>query len=151
MTTNERAAREFASILEPGEEVLYTGLCMTGYSTLNLLLLGVLGQFLIPFLARLFGRKGEPYRRWRLALTDRRIVLLPLGSFLPGRSKPGEERSYRYTDIARVEKGKYIMGATLRLWTPQGEGIQIQLPKARNNAKALEEALRQAAPQLASS
>lgn len=148
MAIDERSQQQLAPFLAAEEKLLYTGRCYTGFSLLFLLALMFALVGGLVYLA--LGRVGvvTPVRSWRLALTDRRLVLCP--EDLLGRlRKPGGEQSHQYSELSKAEMGKWlIMGYLLRLWPSQGEPIEIQLPRARHNLQALQETLRQVAPQL---
>ncbi|MFQ5879268.1 MAG: hypothetical protein ACE5IZ_03700 [Dehalococcoidia bacterium] len=137
MAADEREKQVLSQLLESGEEVLATGLAETGpvgflWEVLMSLTLGLLRLALV--------------RNWRLAITDRRIVLFRRVLSQP--SAPWEERPFRYDQLARAEVRGGGLYRVVRLWTAEGERIQLRLPYLRNDVKALEQALRQAAPEL---
>lgn len=137
MAVDEREMRVLSQLLESGEKVLATGLAETGpvgfhWDLLMSLTLGLLRLALV--------------RNWRLAITDRRILLFRRAASAP--SAPWEEQSFRYDRLARAEVRGGGLYRLLRLGTAEGKRIQIRLPYLRSDVKALEAALRQAAPQL---
>lgn len=137
MAIDEREQRVLAQLLEREEKVLATGLAETGpvglhWDILMSLTLGLLKLALV--------------RNWRLAITDRRLLLFRRLASDP--QSPWEGRSYRYDELARAEIGGGGLYRVLRLWRPTGERIYIRLPYPRNNLKVLAEAIQQAAPQL---
>lgn len=137
MAIDERERRVLRQLLERDEKVLATGLAEMGpvgfhWDLLMSLTLGIARIALV--------------RNWRLAITDRRILLFRRAALDP--QSPWEERSFRYAELARAELGGGGLYRVLRLWTPKGELTKIRIPYPRNSPKALAEALRQAAPQL---
>lgn len=151
MAVNERTTRELAPFLDLEEKLLYAGPCYTGYSLLFMLAVAFALVGGLVYLALARAGIVRPVLSWRLALTDRRLLLCPV-NWIGRLKKPGGEKSYRYSELPRAEMGSWlVMGYTWRLWTSGGERIEVQLPRRRHNRQALEEALRQAAPHLVGS
>ena len=133
MATDETKTEELSQFLETGEQVLYTGRAHTG-SIIRASL-----WMLAPLLGWWLNKK-EPLQTWRLAITDRRVMLSE------GRSK---ERSFRFDQLAGLELVRASgINRTLLVRTPEGEETKVGLPSARNDYTKLEEALAQAAPRL---
>ena len=81
--------------------------------------------------------KKEPLQAWRLVITGQRIILFD----------GAKERSFRFEQLSGLDlSGR--MNRTLLARTADGDETKIGLPTARNSYPELEQALRQAAPQL---
>ena len=130
MTSDEQVDPEIAKRLEDGETVLYTGRAHTGsiIRTSLAILMPLLGWWL---------NKKDPLQTLRLVVTSERILLFE-----------GErESSFRFEQLSGLLlSGR--MNRTLLARTADGDETKIGLPTARNSYPELEQALRQAAPQL---
>ncbi|MCH7699906.1 MAG: hypothetical protein IH865_13300 [Chloroflexi bacterium] len=133
MPANEPDTKVFFEFLEAGERVLYTGHGHTG-SMLRLSL-----SILWPILSAIFGKK-DPLKQWRVAITDHRVLLV--------RRDSKEEQSLRFDQLSRIELKRSGLNRTLILRSSETEEVELGLPTARNDYGALEQALRDAAPQL---
>ena len=130
MTSDEQVDPEIAKRLEDGETVLYTGRAHTGsiIRTSLAILMPLLGWWL---------NKKDPLQTWRLVVTGERILLF----------EGAKERSFRFEQLSGLLlSGR--MNRTLLARTADGDETKIGLPTARNSYPELEQALRQAAPQL---
>jgi len=127
MTNDEQPDSEIAKRLEAGETVLYTGRASIIRSSLAILM-PLLGWWL---------NKKEPLQTWRLAVTGQRILLC----------EGAKERSFRFEQLRGLDLSGG-MNRTLLAKTTDGDETKIGLPTARNSYPELEQALRQAAPQL---
>lgn len=133
---DELKKRDFAEFLEAGEKVLYAGHGQTG-STIGLSL-SILSPILSPFLG---GRAKDTLKQWRVAITDRRVLLV--------RRDAKEDRSAPFDQLTNVElKRSMLVNRTLILRLRDAEDIELGLPTARNDYTVLEQALREAAPHL---
>ena len=133
MPDKEPDIKAFTEFLEAGEKVLYAGHGHTG-SMLRLSL-----SILWPILSAIFGKK-DPLKQWRVAITDRRVLLV--------RRDSKEEQSLRFDQLAGMELKRSGLNRTLILRSSETEVTELGLPTARNDYGALEQALRDAAPQL---
>ena len=133
MPDKELDTKAFSEFLEAEEKVLYAGHGHTG-SMLRLSL-----SILWPILSAIFGQK-DPLKQWRVAITDRRVLLV--------RRDSKEEQSLRFDQLAGVELKRSGLNRTLILRSTDTEETELGLPTARNDYGALEQALRDAAPQL---
>ena len=130
MTSDEQTDPEIAKRLEDGETALYTGRAHTGSIIRSSL--GILMTLL-----RWWLDKKDPLQAWRLVVTGQRILLFD----------GAKERSCRFEQLSGRElSGR--MNRTLVARTADGDETKIGLPTARNSYPELEQALRQAAPQL---
>lgn len=128
---DELKSREFAEYLEADEKLLYTGHGNTGS----------IFRFSLSVLAPLMGwNKKDPLKQWRVALTDRRVLLV--------RRDSKEERSARFDELTQVELKRSFVNRTLILQSRDADDIELGLPRARNDYGALEQALGEAAPHL---
>lgn len=131
---DELKNQDLAEFLEAGEKLLYSGHGQTG-STIGLSL-----SILSPFLA---GRVKDTLKQWRVAITNRRVLLV--------RRDSKEQRSASFDQLTQIElKRSMVINRTLILRFRDAEDIKLGLPAARNDYSALEQALRKAAPQLRS-
>ncbi len=133
MPDKELDTKAFTEFLEAEEKVLYTGHGKTGST------FGISLWILSPILAALFGDK-DPLKQWRVAITDRRVLLV--------RRDSKEDQSLRFDQLAGVELKRSGLNRTLILRSSETEETELGLPTARNDYDALEQALRDAAPQL---
>ena len=133
MPNKEPDTKAFSEFLEAGEKVLYTGHGQTG-SILRISL-----WILSPLLAIFFPGK-DPLKQWRVAITDRRVLLV--------RRDSKEDQSLRFDQLAGMELKRSGLNRTLILRSSDTEVTELGLPTARNDYDALEQALRDAAPQL---
>ena len=134
--SDELKNRDFAEYLAAGEKLLYAGHGQTG-STIGLSL-SILSPILSPFLG---GRAKDTLKQWRVAITDRRVLLV--------RRDAKEDRSVPFDQLTNIElKRSMLVNRTLILRFRDSEDIELGLPTARNDYAALERALREAAPQL---
>lgn len=130
--SDEVKNRDFAEYLAAGEKLLYAGHGQTG-STIGLSL-----SILSPLLG---GRVKDTLKQWRVAITDKRVLLV--------RRDSKEEQSASFEQLTNVElKRSMVINRTLILQFRDAEDIKLGLPTARNDYAALERALREAAPQL---
>ncbi len=130
---DELKNQEFAEYLEADEELLYAGHEHTGSITRLSL------SILVPLLGG-WG-KGEALKQWRVALTDRRVLLV--------RRDSKEKRSARFDQLIQVElKRSSVINRTLILRSREADDIELGLPAARNDYGALKQALSEAAPHL---
>ncbi len=133
---DELKNRDFAEYLEAGERVLYAGHGQTG-STIGISLF-ILSPILSPLLG---GRKRDTLKQWRVAITDRRVLLV--------RRDSKEDQSAPFDQLTNIElKRSMVINRTLILRFRDAEDIKLGLPAARNDYSALEQALSKAAPQL---
>ncbi len=132
MMNDEQTDPEVAKRLEPGEAVLYTGRAHTGSVIRSSL------AILMPLLGWWLNSK-EPLQTWRLAVTGQRVLLFD----------GAKERSFRFEQLSGLDLSGG-MNRTLLARTADGDETKIGLPTARNSYPELEQALRQAAPQLIS-
>lgn len=130
--SDELTNREFAEYLEAGEKLLYAGHGQTGSVM----------RFSLSILAPLLGgRRKDALKQWRVALTDRRMLLV--------RRDSKEERTVRYDQLTEVELKRSLgINRKLILRSRDAEDVELGLPAARNDYGALEQALSEAAPHL---
>ena len=88
---DELKNRDFAEFLEAGEKVLYAGHGQTG-STIGLSL-SILSPILSPFLG---GRGKDALKQWRVAITDRRVLLV--------RGDAQADRTGRFERLTNVDR-----------------------------------------------
>ena len=130
MTNDDQTDPEIAKRLEDGETALYTGRAHTGSIVRSSL------AVLMPLLGWWLNKK-DPLQAWRLVVTGQRILLFD----------GAKERSFRFEQLSGLDlSGR--MNRTLLARTADGDETKIGLPTARNSYPELEQALRQAAPQL---
>ena len=128
---DELKNHKFAEYLEADEKLLYAGHGNTGS----------IFRFSLSVLAPLMGwDKKDPLKQWRVALTDRRVLLI--------RRDSKEERSARFDQLTHVELKRSFVNRTLILRSRDADDIELGLPRARNDYAALEQALREAVPHL---
>ena len=133
---DELKNRDFTEYLEAGERVLYAGHGQTG-STIGISLF-ILSPILSPLLG---GHKRDTLKQWRVAITDRRVLLV--------RRDSKEDQSAPFDQLTDIElKRSMVINRTLILRFRDAEDIKLGLPTARNDYGALEQALSKAAPQL---
>ena len=93
----------------------------------------------MAILSAIFGKK-DPLKQWRVAITDRRVLLV--------RRDSKEEQSLRFDQLTGMEL-KRASGVNRQLTLRSAETeTELGFPTARNDYDALEQALRDAAPQL---
>ena len=93
----------------------------------------------MAILSAIFGKK-DPLKQWRVAITDRRVLLV--------RRDSKEEQSLRFDQLAGMELKRSGLNRTLIMRSSETEVTELGLPTARNDYGTLEQALRDAAPQL---
>ena len=111
---DELKNQDLAEFLEAGEKLLYAGHGQTG-STIGLSL-----SILSPFLA---GRVKDTLKQWRVAITNRRVLLV--------RRDSKEQRSASFAQLTQIElKRSMVINRPPILRFRDAEDIELGLPAA---------------------